>query len=362
MSQTQARRPRQGHTVAAIAQALLVTGLTAAVGSALALDLPLAADTHVSTAAPATNFGSLTALNVGNGATGLLRFDLSVLPAAMTPSKLVKATLLLYANRIGTAGAIEVQPVLSAWSEATVTAANAPVLGGASSGVTVPVSAAGQFVAVDVTPLVKAWLVGSANQGLALVPALSAPGTVVFFDSKENTATAHVARLDLTLSDQGPAGPQGAQGLTGAQGQQGLQGPKGDTGPQGPQGAPGAPGAQGATGAQGARGATGATGATGSTGPAGPVTLTYLTKQFDVQSGVMHDNNLQCPANTYLVGGGCGHRDFNTAAFDLVLHYTGPHISAPRSAYRCFAENKGSSARAVLMYAICSSASSVTGP
>ena len=66
-----------------------------AAGSAQALDAPLAADTHASTALPANNFGALPTVNVGGGATGLLRFDLGTLPAGTTAAKLVKATLLL---------------------------------------------------------------------------------------------------------------------------------------------------------------------------------------------------------------------------------------------------------------------------
>jgi len=63
-----------------------------AAGSAQALDAPLAADTHTSSALPANNFGALPTINVGGGATGLLRFDLGTLPAGTTAARLVKAT------------------------------------------------------------------------------------------------------------------------------------------------------------------------------------------------------------------------------------------------------------------------------
>ena len=129
---------------------------------------------------------------------------------------------------------------------------------------------AGQFVAVDVTAQVKAWINNpGSNFGFALAPALQAPTTVVFFDSKENTATGHVARLDLTLADQGPAGPQGATGASGATGPQGATGPAGAVGPRGQTGATGATGAQGNNGPQGLPGATGATGAAGPQGVPG---------------------------------------------------------------------------------------------
>ncbi|MBI3369292.1 MAG: DNRLRE domain-containing protein [Burkholderiales bacterium] len=299
-----------------------------------AIEAPLAADAFVNSAQPAANFGNLGTLNVGGGATALLRFDLSTLPAATTAAKLVKANLLLYVNRVGAAGALELQTVFSPWTEAGVTAAAAPALGGAGSGVTLPVAAAGQFVSVDVTAQVKGWISNPAsNNGWALTPALSAPGTVAFLDSKENTLTAHVARLDLTLADQGP---------------------KGDTGSAGPKGDTGAPGATGATGATGPRGFTGATGA------AGPVNLIVVRRVFDASGKHIHDQNISCPAGTFLLGSGCGHRDFNTAASDIRVEYVGPHDSAPTTAMRCIVENTSSDARAVLMYATCGSATSVT--
>jgi hypothetical protein len=204
---------------------------------------------------------------------------------------------------------------------------------------------AGQFVTVDVTAQVKNWVTNpGANFGLALAPALGSETTAVFFDSKENTATGHLARLDLTLADQGPQGPAGSPGVAGAPGATGAQG------------LPGLPGSPGAT------GATGATGPSGPQGPDGPVNLTYVRKSVDVTSRTINDQNAQCPVNTFLLSGGCGHRDFNTAASDIRVEYAGPHDSAPRSTYRCIVENTGTSNRTILMYAICGSASTVTGP
>jgi hypothetical protein len=331
-----------------------------ATSAAFAMDAPMAADGHVSIGFPASNFGALPTVNVGGGSTGLLRFDLSTLPAATTAAKVVKATLALYVNRVTTPGAVEVQTVNGPWTEAGVTAATAPPTSGLGSGPSVPIATAGQFVTVDVTAQVKNWVTNpGANFGLALAPALGSETMAVFFDSKENTATGHLARLDLTLADQGPQGPAGSPGVAGA---------PGATGAQGLPGLPGSPGATGATGATGAQGlpglpgSPGAPGATGATGPAGPVNLTYVRKSFDVTSRTINDQNTQCPVNTFLVSGGCGHRDFNTAASDIRVEYAGPHDSAPRSAYRCIVENTGTSNRTILMYAICGSASTVTGP
>lgn len=246
--------------------------LTAALhcSPALALNAPLAADTHVSASLPANNFSALPTLNVGGGSTALLRFDLASLPPASTAAKVIKASLVLYVNRIGVAGAIDVTPAFSNWAEAAVTANTAPVLG-APLASNVAVASAQQFIQVDVTSQVKLWVTSPAsNYGVALTPALAAPATVVFFDSKENTATGHVARLDITLADLGPAGPQGVAGPAGAKGDTGAQGPAGAPGAQGFAGAQGIPGPAGLPGLTGAPGAQGIQGPQGLVGPPGP--------------------------------------------------------------------------------------------
>lgn len=268
-----------------------------------AAELPLSADTYVSTAAPATNYGAAASLSVGPGSNALLRFDLAALPQGIQPGQVLKATLVLYANRVTTPGSIEVQTVGAAWSESTVNAANAPANERILRVPTAAVTTTGQYVLVDVTDQVAAWVttVGASNFGFAVQPAAGDPNTTVLFDSKENTLTGHTARLDLVLASAGSAGPQGPQGLpgpkgdtgaAGATGATGPQGAKGDTGATGPQGAIGATGPQGvkgdtgATGAAGAAGATGATGATGlqgakgdigATGPTGPQGATGAT-------------------------------------------------------------------------------------
>jgi hypothetical protein len=128
------------HTLAAG----LLTGLCTL--PALALDAPLAADAHVNSTAPGTNFGSAATLNVGGGSTALMRFDLSTLPTGTTAAKLVKATLVLYVNRVGVPGAVELQAVNGNWTEASLTAGTLPRWVGAGSGVTTAVHAAGQYL------------------------------------------------------------------------------------------------------------------------------------------------------------------------------------------------------------------------
>lgn len=274
------RRPRRR-----TAQAVLASAAAVAAGPALALDAPVAADAYVSTSLPANNFGAQPTLNVGGGATSLLRFDLRTLPAAVTAAKVTKATLVLYVNRVGSPGAVDLHPVNGDWSEAGVTAPTLPAYGG-SSLYSLPVPAAGNYLAVDVTAQVKSWVNNpGTNFGWALAPALSAPATVAFFDSKENTATGHVARLDITLADQGPkgetgpagpkgdTGPAGMKGEAGPQGPMGLQGPIGPIGPIGPKGDTGPVGMKGEAGPQGPMGPQGVRGDTGPMGASGVVSV-----------------------------------------------------------------------------------------
>lgn len=218
----------------------------------LAASLPIAAqtgtltaDTAVTSAHPATNYGTLSNLYVSGTSTALLRFDLGTLPASANAADVTRATLRLFINRINTPGVITVSPVGAAWNENAVTAQTLPITGNAVE--VFPVTDEGQFVTVDVTSLVQAWLTAPAkNFGLAL----TASTADAVFDSKENDTTAHAAQLDVALSSGaagpiGPVGPQGPKGDTGATGAQGLAGPQGQPGNLGPQGIQGPKGDKG---------------------------------------------------------------------------------------------------------------------
>jgi hypothetical protein len=219
-------------------------------GLAQAADGAVAADTFVASTNPSTNYGGLSNLHVSSSTTTLIEFDLSSLPAGTTSSQISKATLRLYVNRVNTYGLVNVLPVMSAWSESTVTYATIPTLNTAVTSFTPTI--AQQFVLIDITPLVQGWITTpSGNYGFALA---STAGDMLF-DSKENDETSHAAQLDITVVSQGPQGVAGAQGATGA---------------SGAAGAPGIPGAAGTPGTVGATGTTGAAGAAGATGATGP--------------------------------------------------------------------------------------------
>lgn len=276
-------------------------------GAAFGATAPLVGDAHTSSGVPASNFGALGTINVNSTSRAFLQFNLAAgLPAGTTAAQITKANLLLFVNKVNTAGSVDVNAAAAAWNEATITHSTAPGLSTpvASS---VPVSLTGVYVVIDATNIVKDWVSGALpNNGFVVLSSASTPSVSVIFDSKEGTTTSHDAILDITLTAggggggatgaTGPTGPTGATGATGtgvagatgatgapgAVGATGATGPTGSgngptgptgatgpTGPSGPQGSNGATGAQGPQGIQGPLGPNGATGATGATGPAG---------------------------------------------------------------------------------------------
>jgi len=154
-------------------------------------------DAFTNSAAATTNYGSSTLLYV-DGATAVtyLQFDLASIPATASVSQ---ATLKLYVNAVTTAGSFNVDYVNSAWAENTIDASNAPPLGTTiASQVSLTTADKNQYVLINVTAAVQAWLSGNeTNNGIALV----ANGTFnATFDSKENTTTSHPAELDIAYA------------------------------------------------------------------------------------------------------------------------------------------------------------------
>ena len=246
-----------------------------------AVDAPVIADSYINLPTPAINFGTSTngaSLRINSNAKALLRFDLSELPSITIPTDVAKATLIFWVNTVTSAGALQVSPLTSAWTESGVTWATAPTESATiKTGITAA-SASGYYVLVDITNQVQNWIAAPAsNFGLAIESDTLASCTFVMIDSKENTATSHPAYIDITLTGTGAVGPKGATGgvgATGAQGPQGVTGGAGPTGATGANGAAGVTGPAGATGTNGTNGATGAQGPQGLTGVAGPTGAT----------------------------------------------------------------------------------------
>ncbi len=156
-------------------------------------------DSYTNTATPTTNFGAKTVLDVESASqNSYIEFDLSSIPAGYTASDITKATLKLYVNTVTKAGSFNVDYVNGTWAEATIDANNAPALG-STIAASVPLTTAdkNQYILIDITSAVQAWLNGTANDGIALVG--NSPLNASF-DSKESTSTSHAAELDIVFA------------------------------------------------------------------------------------------------------------------------------------------------------------------
>ncbi len=155
-------------------------------------------DAYATTATPTKNFGAATTLEVESSATTYIQFNLSSIPSGFTSADITKATLKLYVDGVTTAGTFNVDFVNGSWAENTIDANNAPALG-TTIVASVPLTTAdkNQYILIDITPTVQAWLSGTANDGIALVANSPLDAS---FDSKEATKTSHAAELDVVFS------------------------------------------------------------------------------------------------------------------------------------------------------------------
>ena len=236
-------------------------------GSGLAVEALLLQDTYVDNGTTggkpppnASNYGSGMDLRVfkGNGRIGrtFLKFSLATLPPGTLVSDVSYARLRFWVNSNSTiAGAISLNPVTTAWDEYTLKDNISTGLAfGAPKLSELPVSSVGNFISIDVTDWVKAWISGALiNEGIEIEPSLSTSTLNLAFDSKESNQTSHEPRLEVSLSRIGPIGPQGVPGLPGVAGASGSPGPVGSIGPVGPAGSPGPHGPQGVAGPSGTR-------------------------------------------------------------------------------------------------------------
>ena len=154
-------------------------------------------DSYTNTATPTTNYGSKPLLDVdATSQVTYIRFDLSSIPSGASVNQ---ATLKLYVNSVTTAGSFNVNYVIGSWSEGTITSSNAPAQGNTiASGVVVGAAEKNQYLLINVTPAVQAWLDGSQpNDGIVLVANSTFNAT---FDSKENATTSHAPELDIVYA------------------------------------------------------------------------------------------------------------------------------------------------------------------
>ena len=234
---------------------------------ALAQSVPLTQDAYV-IPGNAGNNGNGIYLQVGGAGNdqSLVQFDLTTLPAGITSANVSKATLVIFAKTVAAPGSVNIATANGSWTETGVTGQNTPSIGSAVA-TSIPVTSSNQYVYVDATSAVQAWVTTppTSNNGFIITPNA---GVNVQFDSKEATNTSHTAELMITLVNSGAAGATGPTGNNGTDGTAGAAGATG-VGATGATGTTGNNGSAGATGAVGNTGNNGATGATGSTGPTG---------------------------------------------------------------------------------------------
>jgi hypothetical protein len=173
---------------------LVMSGLLVALSSVSGWTevVPLVAD---ATADPAATraLGSDPALGVSATKATYVRFDLSRLPAGTTVHR---ATLSVYVGRMLANGSIAVHRVTGAWDEDTLTAArqptvDAPLPEGLTLAADTPFL---EYLTVDVTAAVQAWLAGQPNHGLALRGDATVDVELV---SKESQAVPRPALLEV---------------------------------------------------------------------------------------------------------------------------------------------------------------------
>jgi hypothetical protein len=157
-------------------------------------------DSFANTAAATTNYGANVLLDV-DGAKEItyIQFNLASIPPGASVSQ---ATLKLYVNAVTTAGSFNVDYVNGTWEESTLDANNAPSLGASiASSVSITTADKNQYILINVTSALQAWLSGSqTNDGLALVANGSFNAS---FDSKESKTTSHPPELDVVFAGSG---------------------------------------------------------------------------------------------------------------------------------------------------------------
>jgi hypothetical protein len=170
--------------------------------AASAFDAVLTADSGVALKSKPVNMGAYPTLPVNEGHNALFKFDYSLLPAGSSVDQVSVATLTVFVNRVTAPGAINLFSVNGDWSEAAVPDVTFTPLAG-SSNVMISASNKNSFVSFDVTALVKSWIGGATNYGVAIGADPSAATVALTLDSKENIAGGHCATLDLELAVMG---------------------------------------------------------------------------------------------------------------------------------------------------------------
>jgi hypothetical protein len=162
-----------------------------------ALTLPVSEDTSSSAKGQLTKpAGAAGTLTVASNRPAFIRFDVGTFSGSVFAADVTRARLVCYLPRVTRRGALKLHAVTSPWTE-SVTATTPQPTFDLTPLVTIPSDAvvAKQFLIVDVTVQVKAWLNNpSSDFGFALL----SDGTAnVILGAKEGPGTGHPATLEV---------------------------------------------------------------------------------------------------------------------------------------------------------------------
>jgi hypothetical protein len=81
--------------------------------------------------------------------------------------------------------------------------------------------------------------------------------------------------------------------------------------------------------------------------------VSYETRETSLSGNNWASYTIGCPAGKKAIGGGGGHRDFNSALKDIQLSYSGPDPASNGQLWRVMLHNSGGSSRAIKLYCVC---------
>lgn len=79
----------------------------------------------------------------------------------------------------------------------------------------------------------------------------------------------------------------------------------------------------------------------------------YVRGEFTLPGNSYGRYSVSCPSGYQVISGGGGHRDYNSAAIDIRVNYSGPDPDAPSTKWRVIVDNTSRSSRTVLVYCNC---------
>lgn len=83
------------------------------------------------------------------------------------------------------------------------------------------------------------------------------------------------------------------------------------------------------------------------------IDLEYVRREVTIDGNHNGAYTIYCPAGKKAIGGGGGHRDFNSAIKDINIAYSGPDFYNDPSRWLIYAHNSSGSKRALVVYCAC---------